>query len=280
MIVALHGLATKHCTLLTDIRIAKETGYQGIEIVGSKLRRYLDTGHRLDRLLPQFEGLPPVGLGYIQDVERQDPEEFAALLRECEDICALAEQIGGPMVQLLTGPLDPAGPYKGIGDRPWPEVRALTAKNLRAIADIGQKHRVRFFLEPLTFAHLHTLGQALEVIDAAERSNVGLVIDFWHLWDSGTTPDDIARLDKKVIFCAHFCDSLEANGERGGPDQRGRDVWTGAGRIPLKEWVDAVRATGFDGWWSCELLSPKYWELDPWTTARDLREYFVRYMLV
>src|SRR6187431_2050361 len=75
MIVALHGLATKHCTLLTDIRIAKETGYQGIEIVGSKLRRYLDTGHRLDQLLPHFEGLPPVGLGYVQDIERQEREE-------------------------------------------------------------------------------------------------------------------------------------------------------------------------------------------------------------
>lgn len=113
MIVALHGLATKHCTLPTDIRIAKETGYEGIEIVGSKLRRYLDTGYRLDRLLPHFVGLPPVRLGHLQDIERQGPEEYAALLRECEDICTLDVQVGGPMVQLLTGP------YKGIGDRPW-----------------------------------------------------------------------------------------------------------------------------------------------------------------
>ena len=51
-----------------------------------------------------------------------------------------------------------------------------------------------------------------------------------------------------------------------------RDVWTGAGRIPLKEWVDAVHATGFDGWWPCELFSEKDWELDPWETARNLRK--------
>lgn len=280
MIVALHTLSTRHCTLLTDIRIAKETGYEGIEIVGDKLRRYLATGHRLDRLLPLFEGLPPVGLGYIQDIERQGPEEYAALLHECEAVCSLAEQIGGPMVQLLTGPLDPSGPYQGIGDRPWPEVRALTAKNLKAIGDIGQRHGIRFYLEPLAFAHLHKLEQAVEVIDAAERDNIGLVIDFWHMWDSGATPEQIARLDKRYIFCAHVCDSLEAHGERGGPDQRGRNVWPGGGRIPIKAWVDAVLATGFDGWWSCELLSPTYWELDPWTTARDLREHFVRYMLV
>jgi alkanesulfonate monooxygenase SsuD/methylene tetrahydromethanopterin reductase-like flavin-dependent oxidoreductase (luciferase family) len=45
-----------------------------------------------------------------------------------------------------------------------------------------------------------------------------------------------------------------------------------------KEWVDAVKATGFDGIWRCELLSPKYWELDPWTTARDLKA-MLQYML-
>ncbi len=280
MIVALHGLATRHCNLLTDIRIARETGYEGIEIVGSKLQRYLSVGHSVASLLAHLDGLPPVGLGYVQDIERQAPEEFAALLRETEDVCALAQQIGAPMVQLLTGPLDPAGAHKGLGPLPWPERRALTAKNLRAIGGIGEKYGVRFYLEPLAFADLHRLDQALEVIDAAEHSNIGLVVDFWHLWNGGATPDAIARLNKDVIFCAHFCDSLDGFGERGGPDQLGRDVWTGAGRIPLKEWVDAVRATGFDGWWSCELLSPKYWELDPWTTARDLREYFVRYMLV
>jgi hypothetical protein len=56
-------------------------------------------------------------------------------------------------------------------------------------------------------------------------------------------------------------------------------VWTGGGRIPLKEWVDAVQATGFDGIWRCELLSPKYWQLNPWNTARDLKT-FLQYMLV
>ena len=40
-----------------------------------------------------------------------------------------------------------------------------------------------------------------------------------------------------------------------------------------------LKATGFDGVWRCELLSPKYWELDPWQTARDLR-IFLQYLLL
>ncbi|HJT79107.1 MAG TPA: sugar phosphate isomerase/epimerase family protein [Gemmataceae bacterium] len=279
MLIGLHNLAAKHANLLTSIRIARETGYAGVEIGGDKLRRYLDQGFDIDSLRPLLKETPPIGLSYVQDIERQAPEEYEALRGECEAVCTLAEQIGCPMVQLLTGPLDPAGPYKGLADRPWPEMRRLTAKNLRALADIGQAHGVRFYLEALTFTPLHRLEQQLELLAETGRDNVGLVLDFYHLWGSGTRPEEIARVPRELIFCVDFCDSSDGFGERGDPGQRGRDVWTGGGRIPLKEWVEAVQATGFDGVWRCELLSPKYWELDPWQTARDLKG-FLEYLLV
>ena len=279
MLIALHNLATKHTNLLTSVQIARETGYAGIEIGGDKLKRYLAQGFSISQLLPHLKDLPPVGLSYVQDIERQEPGEYESLLEECEETCSLAEQLGCPMVQLLTGPLDPNGPYQGLKGQPWPEMRKRTAKNLAALADIGKSHRVRFYLEALTFTPLHRLEQQLELLHETARDNVGLVLDFYHLWDSGTRPDEIARVNKDLISCVDFCDSLDGFGERGDAQQRGRDVWTGGGRIPLKEWVEAVRATGFDAVWRCELLSPRYWELDPWKTARDLR-VFLEYMLV
>jgi sugar phosphate isomerase/epimerase len=278
MLIALQSLETMHCNLITDIRIAKETGHAGIEVNGTKLKRYLAQSYKIDSLLPLLGNLPAVAMTYVQDIERQEPTEYAALLRECEEMCTLAEKLGCPMVQLLTGPLNPSNAYKGLTGTAWPEMRKLTAKNLKALSDIGKAHKVRFFLEALTWTPLYKLEQVLEVIDATERDNIGIVVDFWHLWDSGTTAEQVAKLNKDIIFCVHFCDSLEPWGQRGTFEQRGRDVWTGGGRIPLKEWVDAVRATGFDGCWSCELLSPKYWELDPWQTARDLK-IFLEYLL-
>ncbi len=45
------------------------------------------------------------------------------------------------------------------------------------------------------------------------------------------------------------------------------------GEIPLQEWVDAVRSTGFDGWWDNELYSPPHWERDdPFAVAAGLLE--------
>lgn len=279
MFIALQSLVTKHSNLLTDIRIARDTCHAGIEVNGDKLKRYLAQGYKVESLLPLLSEVPPVGLTYLKDIERREPKDYSALQAECEELCSLAESIKCPMVQLLTGPLDPGGSYQGLTGSPWPEIRRVTAGNLQLLSEIGKAHNVRFFLEALTWSPLHTLQQAVEVIDAAERDNIGLVIDFWHLWDSGATPDEIAKLNKNLIYCVHVCDSLEQWGQRGTFEQRGRDVWTGAGRIPLQEWVDAVRSTGFDGCWSCELLSPKYWELNPWKTAADLKA-FLEYLLI
>src|SRR5205807_2185316 len=93
MLIALHNLAAKHANLLTSIRIAREAGYAGIEIDGGKLQRYLAQGFGIDSLRPLLKETPPVGLSYVQDIERQEPREYEALLNECETICALAEQL-------------------------------------------------------------------------------------------------------------------------------------------------------------------------------------------
>src|SRR5262249_52879472 len=181
MLIGLHNLAAKHANLLTSIRIARETGYAGIEIGGDKLRRYLDQGFSPESLRPLLQDIPPIGLSYVQDIERQGAER-EALLGECEALCALAERIGCPMVQLLTGPLDPGGAYRGLGDRPWPEMCRLTARNLRALAEIGKAHGVRFYLEALTFTPLHRLDQQLELLAEAARDNGGPGLHFHHLW--------------------------------------------------------------------------------------------------
>ena len=280
MLIGLHNLVANHANLLTAIRIARETGYDGIEIGGDKLMRYLSQGFGIETLLPLLNETPPIGLSYVRDIERQEPKEYAALLEECETICTLAEKIGCPMVQLLTGPLDPTGSYKGLGDRPWPEMRRLTAKNLTALAAIGKAHGVRFYLEA---PHLHTAEPARASSWSCWPRPPATMSD----WSStsitcgaaarGRMKSRKSRRSRSSVSISAIPWAVSASADD--PRQRGRDVWTGGGRIPLKEWVDAVKATGFDGVWRCELLSPKYWELDPWQTARDLR-VLLEYLLV
>lgn len=277
MITAHNGTCTWHSNTLTDIAIARETGYDAIELIGLKLYRYLEQGLPLSGVVEALDGFPVVGLGYVPDIERHEKRQFDALLSECERMCEIAQTLHCGMVQLLTGPIGPGigegvpEAYNDIVTMSWPDLRRVTAKNLAELSKIGKQFDVRFYLEALSWTRIHTVGQMLELIDEAEADNVGMLIDFWHVFTSGGTPDEIAKLNKDQIYCVHYCDSVACNGS----DHSDREVWTGGGKIPLKEWVEAIKATGFDGWWSCELFSPVHWELDPWQTANSLREHLV-----
>ena len=49
-----------------------------------------------------------------------------------------------------------------------------------------------------------------------------------------------------------------------------RDVLPGNGILPLREGIEAVRATGYDDLWCVEMLGAYHWEWDPYLLAREL----------
>jgi sugar phosphate isomerase/epimerase len=262
--------STMHLPALMQVRVARETGWDGIFVRAEHLRRYLALGYPAASLRQALGDLQPVNLGALADVERWRPDERAAMLAEAEVLTELAVEAGVSNVQVLTGPVSPGGAYSGPGELSAAERRRVTAAGLRAVADIGAAHGIRYYLEPVAWTPLGDLAGAVEAVDAAERDNVGLVLDFWHLWQRGTTPDDIARLDRRFIAGVDFSDSLGPAGSPS-PDQLSRRVWPGEGEIPLREWTAAVRATGFDGWWDNELYSPPHWEsADPFAVGAGL----------
>ena len=241
--------------------------------MGSKLFRFLDEGFDLSVIKDSVKELPVVAMGYIQDIERTEVKEHEALIRETEKICVIAEKLECPTVQVLTGPLIKGGDYKGHPHLSRKELLSLSARNMKEIAAIAKTHHLSLYLEALSWAPLYGLEDSLELINMVAEDNVGLLVDFWHMWCAGVTAESIAKLDKKYIKGVHFCDSSEPLGVRS-PDhtQPSRRVWTGGGFIPLKDWVDAIKSTGYDSWWAPELLSPKHWELNPWRTALNLRQ--------
>jgi len=270
-----NGECTRGCNLLTDIQIARETGYDGIEIIGGKLDRYLAQGLTIEDLLIYLDKFPAASIGYVADIERNAPDEKKELLSEVDRLCNLAKQLNIPLVQLTSGPINiglglgAPSSYDDILKMPWSELRDLTVRNLREIADIGSGYGIVFYLEPLAWTPFHTLDQALEILDVVERGNITLIIDFWHLFTTGTRPEDIVRkVKKEMIGGVHLCDSVSGDGS----NHQDRNVFTGGGIIPLQEWVDAIKATGYDGWWAGEMFSHKHIELNQWEVAKSIRD--------
>lgn len=273
MIIAQHALTTMHCNCMTEVRMAKDLGYDGIEFLAAKIHRYLDNGHKIETLADACKkaGTPAVCINALADADRLDTVEHSEMLAECEKLSAAAEGLGCPTIQLVF--------RERLEGRSWEEVRKLTAYNAAKIADIGKAHGVRFQLEPLAWAPMNSLSQSLEVIEEAGRDNLGMVIDFWHLWaGGGTTPDEVANLDKSMIYGVHFCDGKRKPGLTVDDEAELRGFLIDEGDIPIKDWVDAVKSTGYDGSWSAETYSPHHWEMDLYDLAKDCKDKMESYI--
>lgn len=281
-------MASKFNTLSIDIDIAQTVGFDGLETSGSKIAAFLKSGFTQDDLKASLKALEVPGIGFLIDLERQEVGR-EEMLREAEDLCRLAVAIGAKGIEAITGPLDlrafePGSAqryptlYRGLIDVPRDTQITLTAKNLGAVADIAAEHGLIVYLESLSWTPLNTMDAQLRIIEACRRDNVRLVIDFWHSYTSGDTPERIARLDKDLIYGVHVCDSLPYTG--GLPNEAVlRDVPTGNGVLDLQSWVDAVKATGYRGWWSCELFCNRQHQDNSYNVARDLKTLMERMIL-
>ena len=265
MRLSFHGCSSMHTNLVTDIRIVKEVGYDAIEITTAKLGRYLDAGYHVEALLPVLGGLFPASISSIDGIECQKPDERRSLLRRCERFSEAARALGCPAIQVIA--LD------GLKADPWGETRVKIARSLGELADIAVQVGVSLTLEPVVVSPLRTLAQALEVLEMAGKENVGLGIDLFHLWAGGTSWDEIARLDPKLMASVHVGDGTIPKGREWTDDDRG--VLPGDGVVPLREGIAAVRSAGYDDLWTVECYSPYHWEWDPEVYYRELKRRMV-----
>lgn len=260
MNLALHGCSIMHTNLLTDIDIAKEVGYDAIEIWTPKLERYLDVGYDVEQLVPEMGSLRTSMISPLYGIERQDAKERDDLIQRCERVARAANVLDCPHMQAIA--MDST-------NWDWPVLKSRIASSLSELADIAAPFGVTIALEAVAVAPLHTLAQSLEIIEAADRNNIALVLDIFHLWAGGTNWDEVAALDKALIANAHIGDATERKGEEWTDDDRA--ALPGDGILPLKEGIDAVRRTGFDGTWSVEVWSPYHWEWKPLEVAYELK---------
>lgn len=273
MIPTLHGQVTLHGNVLSDVRVAAEAGYRALEVHTDKLTRFLDAGRTAEELRDALDsrGIQAAAIDIIGGIEVTDAGSRRALFAETERLCDVAVAIGAPTIQV-----NAFSALDGLG---IDDVIALTAKNLAVIADIGSSRGIRFQIEGAAWTPIHTLGECLGLVEKTGKENVGLVIDYWHFWASrGAEPEDIARLDAEIIYGVHVSDGFRpAEGEPWPDETELRGVLPGEGEIPMAEWTDAVKATGFDGFVSGEFLNPLLWERDHVEVATAMRLAMERY---
>jgi sugar phosphate isomerase/epimerase len=128
-----------------------------------------------------------------------------------------------------------------------------TIQELKELAGFAADHGVKLALEPLNASSMNTesaiwtIDQALEIIDAVNRDNVGLCLDFWNSWQDANVEEEISRAGDRIFV-------LQVSDWRT-PRSSGDRLVPGDGIIPIGKLLHAVHQTGYSGACAVEIFS-------------------------
>ncbi len=86
-----------------------------------------------------------------------------------------------------------------------------------------------------------------------DRGNVGMLLDTWHFCAGGSRPEELSALRGDRLFMVHVSD---CPARAPFTAQRAESYWPGEGDAPLEKLLRSVRATGYDGPCSVEVMDP------------------------
>lgn len=278
-ILSLHSSCVGSGNLLTLIAAAKHSGFKSIEPNILQVDAFLEGGFTIEDFKKAAVGLNVAAMGWLEDCDRQG-DDYIAMMCEAEDVFSKAASIGAESVQITNGPVDyraveayntgkSFNGYMGLLGRDMDDIIRLTGKNLRDLADLAAQAGLTLYLEPLGWTPSGKIKNGVDMCRVADRPNMKIMIDFWHGFVAGDTPDYVSHLDASQICGVHLCDGLPFNG--GIPVETVlRDVALGEGVIPISEWVAAVKATGYCGWWTYETFSKHEMQREPFSFASEV----------
>jgi sugar phosphate isomerase/epimerase len=257
--LSLSAISTADASFDDDLLAYRRAGFEGIGLWQYKLSgdwvadRDAVRGAGLD--VTNCVPLVPTILPNPVMEGPDDPNE------RIESICAsigLFANFRPASVLCLTGPIGAAG---------GAEARRIVIDGLQAAAETARAVGVPFGLEPIhssqrdAFSFVHTIGEALELLDEAGLDDVGVMVDTYHV---GDTDDVLGELERNVerVTGLHVAEHT-ADGSEG-------RALPGEGLGRCREVVDALRAAGWDGWLDVEIFSTPagFWGLSPDEAAR------------
>jgi inosose dehydratase len=212
------------------LRDVAAAGYEGIEIFDGNLRQYEDRPDELKRMLAD-SGLELVavysGANFIYKEILE--EEFWRI----EKAATLAAEFGAQHLVVGGG----AQRYDGIRDDDYVRL----AEGLDRVVEIAGQHGLQASYHP----HLSTIVEGPEQIEKVfSRSRIGFCPDVAHLTAGGGDPAALIRRYAHRVVYAHLKD-FSADPFAFLP--------LGKGSVDFRAVLDALKATGLDGWVTVEL---------------------------
>ena len=146
---------------------------------------------------------------------------------------------------------------------------ALSAEQLRTLADEAAEHGVRIAYEALAWgSRVNDYREAWRIVELADHAGVGTCLDSFHILSRGSDPAGITAIPADKIFFVQLADAPVI-----GMDvlqwSRHYRCFPGQGEFDLAGFTATVRAAGYTGPLSLEVFNDVFRHADPDRIAVD-----------
>jgi 2-keto-myo-inositol isomerase len=253
--LALHTWTLDTTPLGTALDAAKQAGFDAVELRRVDFRRCFDNALSNPQVLDLIRagGLPVSALGveygWIFAAGDERTRLFAVFRETCENAVAL----GCPLL------MSALGPGEGTIEQ--------AADNVRRAADLAGEFGLRLAVE-FQFQHpiVNSLDILRDIIARAKRSNVGLLLDAYHLQRGGRAGRGFEDIPAEQIFYVQHSDVPNAPVVSLPPTDR---LPPGSGVVRWSELLRLLAEKNYRGYLSYEAPNPAHWQRSPYETARE-----------
>ncbi|WP_327684059.1 sugar phosphate isomerase/epimerase family protein [Streptomyces sp. NBC_00467] len=204
-----------------------------------------------------------------------DPAERARALDDNRAAIDEAAALGTDTLVLVSGGLPP-------GSSDLAAARERITDALSVLAPYAGERGVRLAIEPLHPMYaadrcvVSTLTQALALAGRFPSSQVGVVVDTYHIWWDDTAPDAVTRAGAEGRIHAFQLADWTTPLPAGVLNGRGQ---IGDGSIDMRAWRSRVDAAGYSGPIEVELFNEELWARDGEEVLAETARRFTEHVL-
>ena len=250
--ICLNTSTIRPASLKEKIKIAAETGYDGIELWIGDLEKYEKDGGNLKELAVHIKelGLFVPNIIGLWGCMPMDDQDFENSLKATMNRMRMSADVGSKHVAAIPVP-DREDFNLKVGVNRYKELLKIGREEYGIIVAF---EFVGFF------KGIYRLGQAAAIALDTDDKDACLIMDTFHLYRGGSGFNGVGLLNKDIIADFHWNDvpSNPPRNELGDKDR----IYPGDGILPLVGVLKDLKKIGYTGPISLETFNRDHWKSD------------------
>jgi sugar phosphate isomerase/epimerase len=241
------AIGIRNASLRQTLDLARGGNFDAIDFSIAEISRAVNTDG-LDAVRSMFRNAGVrLGCWGLPVSWRAEEPQYREQLAALPELAALGVALGSNRTNSGFAPWSDTRPFDE--NLAWHVERLLPVAKI--LADVGCRLGLEFlgpkhFRVGKRYKFTYTLGGTLDLAASVGTGNIGLLLDAWHLYTSGGTTADLARIASKDVVTVHVNDAPAGIAIE---DQRDnvRCLPMESGIIDLVGFMRELQRIGFDG---------------------------------